>query len=568
MAGGFKGYKRTITLAFDYDEVKKGIPDVNKQFAVLNARQREASAAASINGKTIDGLGVKYQYLTQLTKIQAQQVEIYKDKLDKANSAQGENAKAVQNATTSLEIAQSRLQATQSELEKVNKQLGEQQGALGKTKEEWDKFADVGKGMTMKLTAPIVAMGAASFKLGADLEDTIGKADVVFGDSSEAIQKWSSTALKEFNLAKLTALSMVTDFASGFNQLGVPMQKATEYSQKLTGLVADLSAYYNTTTEETQYALTAILSGQTEPLKRFNIFMTEANLQQFAYSQGIQKRVREMSEAEKVQLRYNYVMEQTAKAHGQAKREQDSATTQMHLFKQTLIDIGTSFSEHILPYVTPVLTFVNNLLLGFSQLDETTKKAIVTVGMLVAVSGPIIWIAGTIFGSITKISDGLDDAGKLVKKVGEVGSKFGDTLTSSGFFGFAKWALIIAGVAVAIAAVVMAINDLLGRSNSFAKSLGDIGNIVGNIQNTKVRGYAVGTQYHPGGDAIVGEEGPELVRMPKGSKVYTNNQTKDILGGGDTFILQVNMDEVGDVSRLVDTVNKLKQTRRAGVAIG
>lgn len=44
--------------------------------------------------------------------------------------------------------------------------------------------------------------------------------------------------------------------------------------------------------------------------------------------------------------------------------------------------------------------------------------------------------------------------------------------------------------------------------------------------------YAVGTNYHPGGPAIVGEEGPELLHLPKGSKVRTANETRDLLGKG------------------------------------
>ncbi|WP_066499871.1 hypothetical protein [Abyssisolibacter fermentans] len=41
--------------------------------------------------------------------------------------------------------------------------------------------------------------------------------------------------------------------------------------------------------------------------------------------------------------------------------------------------------------------------------------------------------------------------------------------------------------------------------------------------------YAKGTDYHPGGSAIVGEKGPELVNLPRGSQVFTNEKTKDML---------------------------------------
>ena len=41
--------------------------------------------------------------------------------------------------------------------------------------------------------------------------------------------------------------------------------------------------------------------------------------------------------------------------------------------------------------------------------------------------------------------------------------------------------------------------------------------------------YARGTKFHPGGMAIVGEEGPELVNLPRGSSVLTARQTRALL---------------------------------------
>lgn len=43
--------------------------------------------------------------------------------------------------------------------------------------------------------------------------------------------------------------------------------------------------------------------------------------------------------------------------------------------------------------------------------------------------------------------------------------------------------------------------------------------------------YAEGTMSAPGGLAIVGEKGPELVDLPRGSAVYSSSDTKNMLGG-------------------------------------
>ncbi|MBX4884045.1 hypothetical protein HJA90_10665 [Rhizobium bangladeshense] len=46
-----------------------------------------------------------------------------------------------------------------------------------------------------------------------------------------------------------------------------------------------------------------------------------------------------------------------------------------------------------------------------------------------------------------------------------------------------------------------------------------------------VRGYASGTDFAPGGVAMVGEDGPELVNLPRGSQVIPTSRTKALLSG-------------------------------------
>jgi TP901 family phage tail tape measure protein len=75
------------------------------------------------------------------------------------------------------------------------------------------------------------------------------------------------------------------------------------------------------------------------------------------------------------------------------------------------------------------------------------------------------------------------------------------------------------------------------------------------------RAYASGTSYHPGGIALVGEEGPELVDLPIGSKVYTNSQTKEMLNGVTPLIGQ-KIDPFADAlfNRLWKNLNDNRQT--------
>lgn len=51
--------------------------------------------------------------------------------------------------------------------------------------------------------------------------------------------------------------------------------------------------------------------------------------------------------------------------------------------------------------------------------------------------------------------------------------------------------------------------------------------------------YADGTSFHPGGMALVGERGPELVQLPRGSSVTPNKELKKMFAGGITVNINV-----------------------------
>ncbi|MDB1924057.1 hypothetical protein PMY56_13650 [Clostridium tertium] len=100
---------------------------------------------------------------------------------------------------------------------------------------------------------------------------------------------------------------------------------------------------------------------------------------------------------------------------------------------------------------------------------------------------------------------------------------------------------VVVGVWEGIKAVVKGgINFLIGALNGFIRGINKvkvpswipgIGGMGINIP--EIPYLAKGTDYFQGGLAIVGEEGPELVSMPTGSKVTPNKETMNILGNKD-----------------------------------
>lgn len=84
--------------------------------------------------------------------------------------------------------------------------------------------------------------------------------------------------------------------------------------------------------------------------------------------------------------------------------------------------------------------------------------------------------------------------------------------------------------------------DVLGAIIGLGIQLGSIGafgkGVAANINKPRIPAYAGGTAFHPGGLALVGERGPEIVRLPRGSSVYPHG-TGPHGGGAGGLAVQV-----------------------------
>lgn len=561
-----KEFVRKIKLTFDYDEVKEGVKETNKQLKMLNNEYKAVKAESRATGKAIDMLASRKDYLTERIKILNGALDEYKKRLDAAKEK--DNAKAVENYAEKIQKTETELRALQADLGAVNKKLDEQKGFLGKSTEEWDKMSkklkDTGKDLSLKVTAPIMAAGAAAFKMGGDYEQALGKMNDVFGENNKAVKDWLNTSMESFGLSKLSAAEMIADFGALFDNFGFKIEETTKMSQSLVERVRDLGARYNKSSEETANALNAIFTGQTEPLRKFGVVLNQASLQEYAYAQGIRKKISEMTEAEKVQLRYNFVMAQTSTALGYFKKEHNTASAQLENFREIVKEIGVTFGEVIIPVFGPILNGVNNVLKYIAGLDQGTRKFIVTIALMAASIGPLLVGAAKIIEATKAVKEITGGLGKAIHAVSGANRIFSSFLEKTTFVKLAKWAALIVAVAVTIWALIEALNALLGKESSVKGTIDSLRDLGNSVKKGKIQGYAVGSKYieqdqlamiHRGEAVIPAKNNPW---NPNASEPYGGNK------GGD-IILNVKMDEVGEVYKLIDTVKKARQMQRAGV---
>jgi TP901 family phage tail tape measure protein len=122
----FKGYRRSIILDFDYNQVKEGVPQVNKQMALLNAEFRKAAEEAKATGTGMDQLGIKQEYLTQKIQLQTDKISQLRSELNNLDTAEEKNSKAITNKTIALKNAETQLIKMEAELRTTSEQIDNQ----------------------------------------------------------------------------------------------------------------------------------------------------------------------------------------------------------------------------------------------------------------------------------------------------------------------------------------------------------------------------------------------------------------------------------------------------------
>ena len=262
------------------------------------------------------------------------------------------------------------------------------------------KMKDIGQSLSLRLTAPLALAGGAAIKLASNFEESLNKVNVAFKDSSKDVQAFAKTTLKSFGIAEGTALDMSAQFGDMATSMGISTGQAAKLSTSMVGLAGDLSSLKNVNIEEVTTALNGVFTGETESLKRLGTVMTDVNLKQFAMTLGIKKSLDEMTQGEKVLLRYQYVLKTQANAIGDFARTGGGAANQMRTFTQSLEQLGAQFGAVILPAVTQIVTKFNSLLGFLQNLSPAVKTFVITLAGIAAAAGPLLFLAGTILPKV------------------------------------------------------------------------------------------------------------------------------------------------------------------------
>lgn len=426
------------------DGVKPGVKEIE-------AACKRSAAIAQELGTSIEKSTVSMVDLENKSSGAANSVKALSSDLDSTSEA-------TQKLGNNSDIAANDIQKVGDRAKEVSPPIDElgdkSESTAQKLQNAGDKIKTVGTGLTAGITAPLALAGKSMIEAASDFDENLNKVNVAFGNSSEAVTAWAENATEQFGLSKNQALEATSLFGDMGTAMGLTQSDAADMSTSLAGLAGDLASFKNIDIEQAMTALSGVFTGETESLKELGIVMTETNLEEFAAKTG--KVYSEMGQAEKVQLRYNYVMEMTKNAQGDYARTADGTANSLRTFQGSVDNLSIALGQNLLPIITPIINKMTEMVNKFAEMSPNTQKFILVIAGIAAAIGPVLIVIGQLVSTVGKISPLLSKAGGTVS-------------------GFSKILGVLTGpvglVVAAITALVAVFAYLFTTNESFRESI-------------------------------------------------------------------------------------------------
>lgn len=213
-----------------------------------------------------------------------------------------------------------------------------------------------------------------AIELGSNLSEVQNVVDVTFKTLNENINSFAENAIFVSGLSETMAKKYAGTFGAMANAFVFTEREAYELATTLTTLSGDVASFYNLTQDEAFTKLKSVFTGETESLKDLGVVMTQTALDSYALEQGIGKTVAQMSEQEKVALRYKFVLDQLSDASGDFARTSDSWANQTRILSVQFDQLKATIGQGLINALTPVIQVINTILAGLQSIANAFKQ--------------------------------------------------------------------------------------------------------------------------------------------------------------------------------------------------
>ena len=311
---------------------------------------------------------------------------------------------------------------------------------------------DVGSKLTIGLTLPILATGAASLKAASDYEETKNKAVVVFGSMADSILENSNRAASAMGMSKKEYLDYASSLGAAFTAGGMGIEESAKLAEQAVKHFADLASFHNAEVSDVAAAWQSAIRGQYEPIQKYFPFITDSYLKTYGIANGMIDSNTKNLTANQRAIIINAIAlnEQLNPALNDFAETSDglaNSTRQMQAeLKNALIMLG----QNLLPIALKVVHGLNKMLESFNNMSPGMQKAVIAFAGFLAILGPVISVIGTLISFASGVAS-------FASTLSGLGISFGSIGAAAGAAGTA-----IAGVGATLFSVLIPIMLIIG----------------------------------------------------------------------------------------------------------
>lgn len=388
-------------------------------------------------------------------------------------------------------------------------------------------------------------LAGESIQAASNLSETTNKVGVVFDDQAAKILAFGETAATALGQSKEQALGAAAVFGQFFDAAGLAGGAAADMSIRMVQLASDMASFNNADPSEVLENLRSGLAGETEPLRKFGVFLNEAAVASKAAELGLTGVNGKLTDGEKIQARYALILDQTVKAQGDFARTADGLANQQRIATAEMENAKAELGQGLLPAQLAVTR-------AFVDMAPTITVVAREVGELVEgfteLPGPMQAIIGAttvMGGGFLLLAPRINETKKALLDLGIMSEETAGKMTKS--------QLAMRAGAGILGATALALNDLDQSADHATRTLGEFANIGGGALLGFAAGGPIGAAIG-GGVAAIGalvgaiSKGDDAARKAaQGADVYrtTLDQLTGSITGATAAMVAKRLEEQG-----------------------
>lgn len=287
--------------------------------------------------------------------------------------------------------------------------------------------------------------------LASQLTEVQNVVDTTFGDMASKVDDFTKTSIQDFGMSELTVKQISSRFQALGTSIGISSEQVAngtavankalmsqnntlykttdsmaDMSLNLTRLAGDMASFYDVDQADVAKSLQSIFTGTIAPLRRYGLDLTQATLSEWAMKNGLDANIKSMTQAEKVLLRYNYVMANTQAAQQDFSKTANTWANSIRVLKQEFQAWGSIIGSVIINALKPFVQALSKVMLKVISFTRTVADALGAIfGWTIEISG-----RGATADGMEDIADGVGDIGDNADSSNKKAQKLKKTLLS------------------------------------------------------------------------------------------------------------------------------------------